>query len=427
MRKYIDILNSCGADAWEISDIKTRGWEFYFIGHRLDQNRARDVEHIRLKVFKCSEDGTSMGFASAEISPTETPDGIEKTVRDLVYQASLVRNKPYSLNKPLACEPVRIETSSLDEEASSFIDTLKSISETDTEFINSYEIFVNSNRRRSLNSEGIDIEDNYNTSTLDLVVNARKGGHEIELYRLYEFGKCDPDQLRTDIEQLLKYGRDRLIAGPTPNLGEHSSIVLSTDAVLPVFTSFLDNLNAAFLVRGFSSFQIGKPLSESFRGDRITLRSVRELEGSPSNFACDEEGAPVLDAILMENGTPRKFIGGRMFSQYLGLEDSFSVTNWSVSGGSCDHESIRSGEFLEVVEFSDFQVDSITGDIFGEIRLAYYHDKEGNITPVSGGSVSGSMLDNISCMYMTRETRRYANAEVPAAIRLDNVTITGLE
>ena len=70
MDKYIEILKSCGADAWEITDTKTRGWEFYFIGRRLDQNRAKNVEHINLKVYKLSEDGKSLGIASAEVSPT---------------------------------------------------------------------------------------------------------------------------------------------------------------------------------------------------------------------------------------------------------------------------------------------------------------------------------------------------------------------
>lgn len=114
-----------------------------------------------------------------------------------------------------------------------------------------------------------------------------------------------------------------------------------------------------------------------------------------------------------------------MFSQYLGLEDSFILTNWSVSGGTETAESIRKGEFLEVVEFSDFQVDSLTGDIFGEIRLAYYRDGKGQVIPVSGGSVSGSMHDNLGSMRMTKNVRRYANAEIPLATRLEKVTVTG--
>ena len=91
------------------------------------------------------------------------------------------------------------------------------------------------------------------------------------------------------------------------------------------------------------------------------------------------------------------------------------------------HEAeLRQGEYLEVVEFSDFQVDSMTGDLFGEIRLAYWHDGE-TVTPVSGGSLSGSMLSLAEEMYLSRETVQYDNWRIPAATLLKGVTVTGIE
>lgn len=424
MEKYIEILKSCGADAWEITDTRTRGWEFYFIGHRLDQNRSRNVEHIMLRVYKLSEDGQSLGIASAEVSPTDSGETIRKTAENLVYQASLVKNRPYQLNQPEHAELFDVQLNPLDMEAERFLKTMESVGETATEYLNSYELFINRNEKRLITSEGIDITQSYPTSMIDLVVNARKADHEIELYRLYHLGACEPDQIRRDIEELLRFGKDRLLAVPTPQL-ENTPVILSTDAAVSVYEYFLENLDAAYLVRGMSSYEIGKPIAEDIQGDRITLTALRELPGSPCNYAYDEEGAPVRDAVLMENSIPVKFVGHRMFAQYLGLQDSFIVSNWSVSGGSRSAAELRTGSFLEIVEFSDFQVESMTGDIFGEIRLAYYHDGQGNVTPVCGGSVSGSMLDNIAHMQMSKETRRYANAEIPSVTKLEHVVIAG--
>ena len=168
------------------------------------------------------------------------------------------------------------------------------------------------------------------------------------------------------------------------------------------------------------------PTAESSSAMRVALY-YRQSKWTPffEQLLPDAEGAPVHDQVLIDEGTVCGFTGNRMFSQYLGLEDSFILTNWSVSGGTETAESIRKGEFLEVVEFSDFQVDSLTGDIFGEIRLAYYHDGKGQVIPVSGGSVSGSMHDNLGSMRMTKNVRRYANAEIPLATRLEKVTVTG--
>ncbi len=425
MEKYINILKASGADAWEIIDTKTTGWEFYFIGHKLDQNRAKDVEHITLKVYKMLEDG-SMGIASAEVSPTESEEGLKKIAADLVYQATLVKNKPYKLNPPRKAEPIKADLRPLEEEAKRFIDAMNSVHETDTEDLNSYEIFANQCTRRLINSEGLDITEHYPSSMVEVVVNARKDGHEIELYRLYHLGACNPKTLKADVEETLQIGKDRLLTKPTPALGK-APMVLSTDAALEVYNYFLDNLNAALVVRRMSSFEPGKPLAENIQGDKITLEAVRVLPDSPSNFAYDPEGAPIRDCVLIKDSVPQEYVGGRMFSQYLGLEDAFSVSNWKAYGGTRSADELRQGKFLEVVEFSDFQVDSMTGDIFGEIRLGYYHDGEGHVTPVSGGSVSGNRMDNLADMYMSKETRQYSDALIPAVTRLESITIAGVE
>ena len=425
MEKYINIMKASGADAWEVVRTRTVGWEFYFIRHRLDQNRAKNVEHISLKVYKLSEDGQSLGIASAVVAPTETEAELKKIAEDLVYQASLVKNRPYKLNGPVPFEPIDVSLRPIREEAADFIRTMNGIAETDTEYLNSFEIFANQVERRLVNSEGVDITEHYPTSMLEVVVNARKDDHEIELYRLYNAGSCNSAKITHDIEELLRIGKDRLITVPTPPL-EKIAAVFSTDAALEIYYYFLGNLNAQYVVRGMSSFEIGKPITENIEGDRITLESVRVLPGSPANFACDPEGAPIRDAVLIKDSVPRMYFGDRMFSQYLGLEDSFDISNWRVSGGSRTAEEIRSGKFLEIVEFSDFQVDSMTGDIFGEIRLAYYHDGKGNVTPVSGGSISGDMKENLAHMLMSKETQIYSSAEIPAVTRLENITVAGV-
>ena len=426
MDKYRKLLESSGADAWEITDTKTTGWEFYFIGHRLDQNRVRNVEEITLTVYKLSEDGSSLGSASAAVAPDESMQNLEKTVEDLVFQASLVENRPYRLNPPRPLEKMEVAPEPLADMAGQFIRTMKGLPETENEYLNSYEIFVSHVERRLMNSEGIDITEHYPTSSLELVVNAKDNAHEIELYRLMDMGECQPERLHDDVAKLLAFGRDRLRTVPTP-AGLHVPVLLSTDAALSVYEYFLAQLDAAFLVRGMSRFEIGKEITENVKGDRITIEAKRMLTGSSMNFAADAEGAPIQDAVLIKDNVPCRFVGRRMFSSYMGLEDAFAVSNWAVSGGSRSGEELRSGANLEIVEFSDFQVDSMTGDIFGEIRLAYYRDGEGHVTPVSGGSISGNMADTLPEMYLSKELVQYNHAVIPAVTRLTNVTVAGAE
>ena len=62
-------LKQSDADAWEVISTKTRGWEFYFIRKRLDQNRAKDIDEIEVKVYKKTDNGEEMGSAAASVPP----------------------------------------------------------------------------------------------------------------------------------------------------------------------------------------------------------------------------------------------------------------------------------------------------------------------------------------------------------------------
>ena len=422
--RIVSILNASGVAAWELSDVLTHGWEFYFIRHEMDQNRVRNVENITLKVYQSIENGAYLGSAEAEIAPTASEEEFRELIDSLAYRAGLVRNRPYQLAAPRSAVPMESCTESTEKIASDFLRTMQSLPETASEDINSYEIFVSSKTARFLSSTGIDVTETYPESMTEVVVNARKDGHEIELYRNYHSGTCDIEGLRRNLIRTMHYGRDRLLTVPTPPLGTADVLFTGNDAC-EIYAYFADRLDAAMIYRKMSDWEPGKPVCQVFKGDRLTLKTHRSLPNSSKNRSYDEEGAPIRDVTLIEDGVARNILGSRMFASYLGLEDAFIPTNFSVSGGTNSEEELRSGQYLELVEFSDFQVDSMTGDIFGEIRLGYWHDGQ-SVIPVSGGSVSGSMLELAGKMFLSAETVQYNNWLIPAATLLKGVSVSGI-
>ena len=421
-----DALKASRADAWEITETLEDRWEFYLIRHALDQNRVVHVERYQVKVFRRSGDGQFLGSASGEIPPTADPAEIRRLVDQLLLAASLVRNPAYTLNQP-AVQPEKRPASAPvhpGEIASAFLSALQQVPETETEDLNSAEIFVSSVQKHFLNSEGVDVVSEYPSSMVEAVVNARKDGHEIELYRMYTSGTCDAEQLRRDLTEVLSFGRARLQASPTPAL-EKADVVFSTDAALEIYHWYADRMNAAYKYMKYSDWEAGEPVAESEGGDSVTLTAVPFLPNSSRNFAFDAEGAPIRETVQIQDNVARAFLGSRQFSRYLGLEQSFQPGNLKVSGGRDSAEALRTGDYLEPVEFSDFQVNPLTGDIAGEIRLAFWHH-DGKVTPVSGGSVSGSMKQFARSIRFSRETRQYDWMEIPAVTRLKDVTVTGI-
>ncbi len=425
LERLLEILKASGVYAWEVSDEKTEGWEFYFIRHALDQNRAKRVEHITVKVYQ-RIGPEQIGSATAEIPPTAAEAEMRRCIDALAYQATLAPNRAYTLNPvseahtaPRADAPVDVPSM-----AEEFIRTMAAIPETPSEDLNSYEICTAAVTRRFVTSEGSDVTETYPSSMLEAVVNARSDGHEIELYRMYKSGSPDAAGLRRDLERTMAYGRDRLRAVPTPALGTADVIFSSADAK-QLYSYFIDRLNPAMILRRISDWKLGVPIEADIRGDRVTIEALRTLPNSSLNRAFDAEGAPIRDTVMLRAGVPEHFLGGRMFSAYMGLEDSFIPGNYAVSGGTKTEAELRQGSYLEVVEFSDFQADSMTGDIFGEIRLAYWHDGE-TVTPVSGGSVSGNMHDLVKEMYLSAERTQYDAFLLPAVTKLCGVTVTGI-
>lgn len=432
MEDMTKILKNSGVDAWELNDVRTEGWEFYFIRHRLDQNRIRHTEHLTVTVYKKNEDGSRMGKASAEIPPTAAVNEAKAAVGQLSNEASLVMDPAYELNKPEANGSAAsgkadssgsAEMADVRSMAKDFIETMNAVPETASEDINSYEIFCDVNTRRFMNSEGIDVTSSAPSSMIEVVTNARKDGQEIESYRMYRQGTCDRDALKRNVTETLGIGRDRLKAEKTPELGK-CDVVFSTDAALEIYNWFITHVDAGAVYRGFSDWKPGEPIASEMTGDKVTLRALRSLENSSQNDAYDAEGAPVRDMDLIRDGITEGYHGSRKFSSYLKLSDSFLPGNFSVSGGSRSADGIREGRYLEVMEFSDFQVNSISGNIAGEIRLGYLHDG-GKTKIVSGGSVSGSMRDFVKTMAFSKEQRQYDNMLIPAVTRLRDVTVAG--
>ena len=417
------ILAEIGCTAFELTEVTTTAWEFYFIRHRLDQNRTVETKTLEAKLFRTLEDG-KLGAASGSISPTLSPAELRKALENLYYQAQFVRNPAYNLNdKPLpavASQPVDVAAI-----AKSFLTAMQNVPETATERVNSYEIFVREIQKTFENANGVTASYTYPSSMIEVVVNAEKDGHEIELYRQFNSGVCDPEKLTRDVARAMQYGKDRLLAGPTPKLGKADVIFSSRDAV-SIYEYFAERMNAQLQFMKLSDWKVGEPIADYTTGDRVSVFAAATLENSSQSFPVDAEGARIRERYLIRDGVAENIWGNRQMSQYLGVQDSSNVYNFVVSGGTAPAEALHEGDYLELVEFSDFQVDSVGGDLMGEIRLGYWHH-DGKVDIITGGSVSGQMQDVIPSMRMSKETEQYDTAVIPKETRLHGLTITGVQ
>lgn len=432
-------LKELKVSTWEISDTTTDQWEFYFIKHRLDQNRAVRTRHTEVTVYREMGEGM-LGSASMEIPQGSFPKEIKENIAGLLEEAAYAVNPQYKLHGPedqaeysdekgkdgISGESVAAENQiSIKELAGTLIEAMNDLPETGTEYMNSYEIFARKVSRKYMNSLGLDLEETYPGATMELVVNARDENREIELYRLPSFGSCSAEELKEYVGQLLEFGKDRLKAEPTPELGK-ATLLLSTEDSCRVYEYFLSQMNAANVYRNLSTWEIGRSIDkEGTFIQPLTIRQMKNLEGSPENHLFDGEGGKVKERVLLEENVPRRYWGSRQYCSYLGIEDGSEVYNYQVEGGTRTSEELREEDYLEVVEFSSFEVDPLTGDIAGEIRLGYWHH-QGQTDIVSGGSVSGSLPQLMEGLAVSSEEKRFGTALIPEVTMIHNITVTGI-
>jgi len=79
---------------------------------------------------------------------------------------------------------------------------------------------------------------------------------------------------------------------------------------------------------------------------------------------------------------------------------------------------------LQIIAFSDLIPNTLTGDIFAEIRMAYLLDGSKKI-PVTGGAVSGNVFEMFRKVHFSKEPVIHDHYYGPVATRFDDLQVTG--
>jgi PmbA protein len=149
------------------------------------------------------------------------------------------------------------------------------------------------------------------------------------------------------------------------------------------------------------------------------------LKNSPSSAPVDVDGFALKSTRIIGEGRLERYWGPLRFCHYLDVPATGAIGNVTVSSGSRSIEALRREPHLEVVYFSDFITEPLTGDFGGEIRLAYYTERGGKPRPVTGGSISGNIRDVQSRMCFSREIQSCAGFRGPQSVLLPEISVSG--
>lgn len=406
------ISNIDGIDTWKIIERTVKSNELFFIKKELDMNRGKDVIHITLTLYKdFEEDGKKYrGSSTINIHPTMDDEEIAEAIKDAIYAAGFVKNEYYPLAKPSNEIPSKLESRFNKDSMANWMSKLTQDifikDKYDNGWINSAELYLDKVRIRVVNSEGVDISYETYRGQLEFITNWKEEEREeVELYQNILFSDYDEALIPNSVDEMLKISRDKALAKPTPKLN-NIPVILSGEPVKELFSYYYSKASARMVYEHMSTAKIGECIQGSdVKGDKITIILDPYLENSTASMPFDEDGFVLNKITIYEDGILKRYWGNLRFSHYLNIEPTGIIRNIVVSGGSKTLEELKKGAYLELKSFSDFQVDSLTGDFAGEIRLGWYSD--GNrIIPVTGGSISGNINEVHGEMYLSKEIQK---------------------
>ncbi len=404
----LKVLEQLKIKDYTLNIIRRQSQEYFFIKRKLDLSRAKDVTFYDLTVYKRNYDTNRryMGESQVRLFPNMAEAELQARIAAAYEQAGYVKNEYFDLPVEKKADIPQFTPSK------DLVATILSFPDSADVHLNSFEAFDENITVETLNSKGMDVWQQRREMLAEVVLTAVKGRQEAEIMNQFCYGHLNETDLFSQLGKLRDKVHDRLHALPLSTLTQDVPVLLSHELVLPLTGALLQRLSAKNIYNHTIDIKIGERIGP----EHFSLTGLAYLEDSSKNHLYDEEGCLVKDLPLVIDGKAQNFWGENRYGQYLKLDDISMVYNYKAGGGTLDLESLKQNPYLEVVECSNFFCDYRSGDYGMEIRLAYYFDGE-NITPLTGGSLTGNFLDALT---FSKELEKHDGAVVPQAVLLSS-------
>jgi predicted Zn-dependent protease len=425
-----NILEAFNIDEYKIIETKVNSEELFFIKKGLDMNRSKDVHHFKVTVYKDFEENKTKykGSSIVNIHPTMSDEEIKKAVEGAAFAAGFAKNEYYALTEKSNKESGKIKESKFKDNSLSYwmerlTEKLYEADNKEKGNINSSELFLEKVYKRIVNSKGVDVNFESYKGIIEFITNWREE-EEIELYKSISFSDFDEKQILSSVNEMLFASEQRALAKDMPKAGKHK-VIFTGAAVKELLSYYVYQGNVEAVYNNISKAKLNENIQgNDVKGDLLNITLDPVLENSSYSAPFDEDGLRLSKVKIFDKGVLKKYHGDFRHSFYLGVEPTGTINNFIVDGGSKAYEDMKKDSYIELKEFSDFQIDKLTGDFGGEIRLGWYFDGTKTI-PITGGSVSGNMKEFHSNMYLSKEIQKDNEFEGPKALEMFDVSIAG--
>ena len=415
--------------AWTLNTSETHRDELYLIGSETEQTRyVHELSCVAaVLVDKTVDEKLMTGRVERTFTPEMSCEEVKEQVAEMVFAASLALNPHFTLDeprdngrqypnqdhdivydRPSALKKLRDET-------------INAVAKEEGVRIASAEGFLTHNHIRETNSLGLEHEADTTRITYELVLLAGEGENEVESHLIRHERQLDKLELEETIGRYAQYARDNISAG-LPKSGR-ATVIFTEEALEHFFDYYQARTMAPMIYNKMSDWEVGQKVIDG-EGDELTLSYDPELPGGLSTTKYDGGGTLLEKVTFIKDGVFVKVVADKRHAGYLNVPATGYATNMVIDAGTKTYEELLEDDTYILSRFSSFTPNPITGGFSGEIRNGL-HFKDGKLSPIKGGSVSGKMQETMKKVHLSKDTYQFGRYFGPRYIKVYDVEITG--
>ena len=403
--------------------------ELFFVKKECTLRRNKLTEKCDVTIYHDFEANGKQYRGSSSFIADINMDGDElnKKIRTAYHSAASVKNPYYQLpassERFAVPEPETLPADMIPRYHAQDIANIIFEEDRDTAaFINSLEIFITQCSVHIINSNGINVSYEDITYSGEYVVQS-KTPQDVELYYDFQYSSSDQEiekSLRASICSSLDAIKVRAHAIPLSELKKqrgteqlpYKNLILEGKSVYELIAYYLRRLDASMIYPKYSNYRLGDSIvrnaGHDIPSDKLTITVTPKVPYS-------SEGIRLSGRCLIQDNIIRLITGNARFSSYLGIPATGEYDSYRLQCGTTPLAAMQCQPYLKIVNFSDFQMDELTGQFGGEYRLAYYFDGKETIG-VTNGSISGNINDYISHITLSSENQSFYYFDGPLAV-----------
>ncbi len=406
-------------NGWLINEKTTETSEQFYVIHKLETTRMVKTNEISVTVYhKFEENGVKyLGSSSFLVSHKLSKTELVKLIDDAVYAAGFIKNQEYQLvdnhihKNFKAKEPLLKGVELLNEMATIFFNA-----SSDVVKFNSLELFYEKNIVRVINSNGVDLKKTEYSVMIEAIP-SYNGEQKVELYKDYYYNDFDLNKVKEDAQEAVTDVINRYYATPLKDVSKIDVILKNNDAG-SFFRDLIANYSYAGVYKHATDKKLGDAIQKNIVGDTLTIG----LKNKTKAHAFDADGVIVKPVQVIKNGFIANYYGNNQYANYLNIEPTGNMSTIVVDKGKTNISKMKKKPYLEIIALSGIQIESYSGYIGGEVRLALYFDGK-EVKPVSGFSFSGNIDNCLSNITLSKETTDTKYYEGPKYIKLIDMDI----